>query len=258
MKFVERNGVKLAYREIEEAANPDNRMVFVHGMTGDHTSWKFQATHWRQQARIFSVDLRGRGYSDKPEMAYTLDLITEDLIFLIEQLELAPVVLVGHSYGGFGSLELAVRRPDLLKALVLADSYLLPERDAKWVAESQELVEGLYSENFAQVLEEFYRPLVGARSSQWLEMFMKKQLQTPLHVIASSFNELWKVDMTETAKKLELPTLYVGSCRIESGRKLKQLAPHIRLEEIPEASHLLHLDQPEKFNQYVDDFLAKL
>jgi pimeloyl-ACP methyl ester carboxylesterase len=256
MKFVERDGVKLAYRETGDPHSP-LRFLMVHGMTGDHTTWKFQAHFWHDQAHVIAVDLRGRGYSDKPVEDYTLDLMRDDLIFIMESLDFKPVVLMGHSYGGSVCLTLAAKRPDLLRALVIADSYLFPERTPAWEAESRQLIEGLGSPDCEQILREFYTPLVGERSEAWMAVFMRKQMQSHPPMLVSSFSELWQVDMTPFAEALNMPTLYITSMRKTSGLRFQQLCPLVEMREIPEASHLLHLDSPDKFNEFTRQFLAE-
>jgi pimeloyl-ACP methyl ester carboxylesterase len=75
-----------------------------------------------EQYHIISVDLRGRGLSDQPSTGYTMLDHAKDIIGLLEQLSISPINIVGHSFGGFLGLFLAIYYPERVKKLVLLDA----------------------------------------------------------------------------------------------------------------------------------------
>ena len=79
-------------------------------------------------ARVLGMDARGHGATSvpaDPAVLHDWDVFVDDLSFLLSSLE-GPVIAVGHSLGGVVSLMLAVKRPELIKGLVLIDPTMLP------------------------------------------------------------------------------------------------------------------------------------
>ena len=114
------NGTELAYVE-HGWGQP---VVFVHGGVGDYREWDLQTPAFATSFRTFAVSCRGAWPNPKlePNAKITLDTFVEDLASFINEVDLAPVHLVGHSSpGGFGGLLLASRYPELVCSLVLLE-----------------------------------------------------------------------------------------------------------------------------------------
>lgn len=112
------NGMRLHYVD-EGAGTP---LVFVHGSLSD-------AGYWAGQIRPFARRYRAIAYSrrydypnvDPPEPGYSAVTDADDLAAFVHTLGLGKVVVIGHSYGALTGLFLAVRHPELVRALVLAE-----------------------------------------------------------------------------------------------------------------------------------------
>lgn len=113
------NDVELFY---EETGSGPETMLFSHGFLMDHTMFAGQIDAFKGQFRCIAYDQRGHGRSEAITTSYDAEAITNDAIALIEALEIAPVHFVGMSTGGFVGLRIALRRPDLLKSLILIDT----------------------------------------------------------------------------------------------------------------------------------------
>ena len=112
------------------AGPPDavESIVFLHGLGGTQSTWANVLGAFAETYRIAAADLPGHGSSDKPSPEstdYSIGGIATKIGELLEKLELAPAVLVGHSLGGATALQLALDRPKLVRALVLVDSAAL-------------------------------------------------------------------------------------------------------------------------------------
>lgn len=128
MSQIRVNNVELYY---EETGSGSEAMLFSHGFLMDHTMYAAQIEAFKDEFRCVAYDHRGHGRSEAITSAYDLDALVDDAIALIESLELAPVHFVGMSTGGFVGLRLALRRPELLKSLVLIDTSADPEAKEK-------------------------------------------------------------------------------------------------------------------------------
>src|SRR3954454_13011822 len=106
----------LATRTLGEAGP---RVVFVHGLFGQGKNWTTIAKGLADGHRVTLVDLPNHGHSPWTDRVHYVDMV-EMLAAELEELG-EPVTLVGHSMGGKVAMQLALRRPELLRALVVVD-----------------------------------------------------------------------------------------------------------------------------------------
>lgn len=123
-KFTVTNGIQIHYLDNVSASNSQSEtIVFIHGLTANaHAFDAIIDTELVEQYRIMSLDLRGRGLSDQPETGYTMLDHAKDIIGLFESLHIKKVNIVGHSFGGFLGLFLAIYYPSLINKLILLDA----------------------------------------------------------------------------------------------------------------------------------------
>lgn len=98
-------------------------VVLLHGLTGSHVSWLFVAEALPGRS-LLAPDLRGRGRSGDLPGPYGLATHADDAAAVIRAHADGPVVVVGHSMGGFVAAVLADRHPGLVSAVVLVDGGL--------------------------------------------------------------------------------------------------------------------------------------
>lgn len=104
--------------EIERAPG----VLLLHGLMGRASHWASTARWLSERHRAVALDQRGHGQSDKPpQAAFTREAYVEDAEAALEQLELAPVVLIGHAMGALTAWQLAAKRPDLVRGLIICD-----------------------------------------------------------------------------------------------------------------------------------------
>ncbi|AXH98200.1 alpha/beta hydrolase [Ornithinimicrobium avium] len=95
-------------------------VLAVHGITASHVGWA-ELARQLPGVRIVAPDLRGRGRSRDLPAPYGMPTHADDVAAVLDHLGAGPVVVVGHSMGGFVSLVLADRHPDTVSSLVLVD-----------------------------------------------------------------------------------------------------------------------------------------
>jgi pimeloyl-ACP methyl ester carboxylesterase len=110
-------------------------IVLLHGLSGSRLAYAAVVRHLTATrveggaAQVINVDMRGHGESTRAD-SYDAPSYAADIAALIEKLEVAPAVVVGHSLGGVVGMSLAVSRPELVRGLFLEDPPLF-EGDAE-------------------------------------------------------------------------------------------------------------------------------
>ena len=102
----------------------DQVVVAAHGVTANHASFHALADALGEDVTLLAPDLRGRAGSRGLGAPYGMPVHAADVAALIEQLAGRPVVLVGHSMGGFVAAVTAARYPDLVSHVLLVDGGL--------------------------------------------------------------------------------------------------------------------------------------
>src|SRR3954471_9410735 len=114
MNFIEANGASLRYA-IEGSGKP---IVLIHEMGGTMESWDLMAPLLAPKRRVVRYDTRGAGFSEKIRGALTIDVMTDDLIALLDGLGITDkVALVGTAVGGAIALHTAFVCPDRVAAV---------------------------------------------------------------------------------------------------------------------------------------------
>ena len=124
------DGVALVVRTWEPLHRPTVDALLLHGLASTSHIWDLVGPKLaRRGVRAVAVDQRGHGRSSKPRHGYGFDEGRADAATLIERLGLRRPVVTGHSWGANVALELAVARPDLVRAAVLVDGGFVRMRD---------------------------------------------------------------------------------------------------------------------------------
>jgi len=98
------------------------QILAVHGLTANCRCWDVIAAAVCPQHAIIAMDLRGRGLSDKPPKGYSAEHHIRDIHALMDQMGLERTVLMGHSLGGYISLDFAARYPERVDGVILLDA----------------------------------------------------------------------------------------------------------------------------------------
>ena len=255
--FMEREGVRLAGLEFG-GAGPS--VLLLHGLAGYAGEWGETASSLTERWRVLALDARGHGESEREPADVSVAARVADVVFAVEELALAPVVLVGQSLGGITAMLVAAERPDLVRGLVLADTSpaadddAAVERVAGWLRgwpvpfpSREAAIEFFGAEAWADGLE---RREDGLRPRFEVDVLERTLRETA----GRSFWREWE--------SIACPTLVVragkGMVPSPEARAMADRLPGAELVEIPGAGHDLHLDSPAEWRAAVTAFLVSL
>ncbi len=112
------NGLRFHYLNWGGEGRP---LILLHGLASNAHIWDYVAPTLTQYFRVFALNQRSHGLTDRAPAGYDFPSITRDLHAFIEALDLQRPILVGHSWGGSTVLHYATLRPAVAAGIVLVD-----------------------------------------------------------------------------------------------------------------------------------------
>jgi pimeloyl-ACP methyl ester carboxylesterase len=116
--FIDVDGIKIHYQE-KGTGTP---LILLHGYTSSTYSWKDVFDPLSEKYRVIALDLKGFGFSDKPDGDYTRRAQAELIIHFLDNLKIERAWFCGNSMGGEISLNIALHNPNRVSGLILIDS----------------------------------------------------------------------------------------------------------------------------------------
>ncbi|WP_328318100.1 alpha/beta fold hydrolase [Streptomyces sp. NBC_00388] len=272
------DGVRLAAwefadppKESEGDAERAPGVLLLHGLMGRASHWASTVRWLSERHRAVALDQRGHGRSGKPaDGPYTRDAYVADAEAAIVQLGLAPVTLVGHAMGALTAWQLAAKRPDLVRAVIICDMRasalgIASQREwedwfaawpvpfatladvRKWFGEDDPWVERPNPSR-----GEFFAEVMAESADGWRPVFSRRQMLKS--------REAWVLDAHwEELAQVQCPALVVRGLDGELGRaesqEMVRVLPRGEYAEVAEAAHLVHYDQPGAWRAAIEPFL---
>ncbi len=260
MSYFEHEGCQLYY----EDRGQGEPVLLVHGLGSSIQDWEYQIPHLLQHRRVLAIDLRGHGRSGKPRERYSMAGFAADVAALIEHLGLPRVHLVGISMGGMVGFQLGVDRPELLRSLTIVNS--APEVKARsasdwWQLAKRWTLSRLLSmetigKGLGRVL--FPRP----EQAELRAKVEQRWPQNDKRAYLSSLDAIIGWSVRERLSAITCPTLVISADRDYTPVAVKEAyvreLPDARLVVMERSRHATPMDQPERFNAVLDDFLAQV
>jgi pimeloyl-ACP methyl ester carboxylesterase len=248
-------------------------VVFIHGFSVPSYVWETTTSFLNEKGfRTLRFDLYGRGFSDRPDLEYSISLFTEQLAGLVQSLQGdAPVAVVGLSMGGPIAARYAHQHPDQVQAVVL----ISPEVTQTSSGDIFPLnLPGIGEVLMVGVMEPLVLPKLQADDfihpenyPDW-ESSYREQLQYKGtgRALLSTIRALVQLNPEGEYKALEeagLPVLLMwGEADRTIGRDqidvLRQILPGMEIWTLEGAGHLLHYERPAAVNPVLLEFLERI
>jgi pimeloyl-ACP methyl ester carboxylesterase len=261
------DGVALFYQETG-AGIP---IVFVHEFAGDHRSYEPQVRHFGRRYRCITYNARGYPPSDVPQDGerYSQDRARDDIRAVLDALRIDRAHIVGLSMGGFATLHFGFTYPDRARSLVVAGCGYgaAPGERQKFTAEAERSAEQFETLGMAKASETY---ALGPTRVQfqnkdprgWRE-FADQLAQHSAQGSALTMRGVQKrrpslYDLADKMRTIAAPTLIMTgdedwSC-LEPAILMKRTIPTSALVVMPNAGHLINLEEPDAFNRQLADF----
>lgn len=263
MPAIRINQIDLYY----ETSGQGDPLLLIHGLGSSVRDWENQLPSFARFYQVIALDLRGHGNSDKPPGPYSSVLFANDVAGFVRSLGIGPVHVVGLSLGGFIACQLAADHAGLVRTLTVVNSLpALPRdtiRDRLRVSAAlglRRLVVRLFGmRTLGRLLSRklFPRADQEALRQQFIERWSENDRPAYLSSLATVSD--WGLE--DRLNSISCPTCLMSGEYDFFPFALKEhyaaKIPDARLVLIPNSGHFSPMDEPERFNQALMDFLAE-
>lgn len=236
-------------------------LVLLHALGTDMTLFDGLLSRLPKSLRVLRIDLRGHGASDVPAPPYAMGALIRDAERLMDHFAIKDAAVLRVSLGGLVAQGLAVKRLDLVRALILSNTAARIGAASLWQARIEEVHEtGLD----AYALGAFQR-ILGPRwaDNPALPKVREMLLATDPKGWTGCAAAIAGTDFYTTTAGLRLPTLVIagandGTTPPDLVRETAALIPGHRFHLMRGAGHLPMLESPAEYTALVSDFLASI
>ncbi|MEE9599519.1 MAG: alpha/beta hydrolase [Anaerolineales bacterium] len=253
---------------------PDSPLVvFVHGFSVPSYIWDPTCQALVNEGyQVLSFDLYGRGYSDRPERVYDINLFYVQLKELLDKLEInSPVHLVGLSMGGPIVARYGYTHPDLVSSITLVAPEVVqtPNNDIfpmNLNGVGEYLMRAVMEPVVLPKLQsgDFYQP---DKFPGWIDLYrVQLQYHGTGRALLSTIRQLVKLNPEMEYQELsqtKLPVLLIWGSKDQTISEehiqvLRELLPEMEVLIVERAGHIPHYERPEIVNPLLIDFLSTI
>ena len=237
-------------------------VVLSHALGLDLGMWDDLAANLAADHEVLRYDHRGHGGSAKPAGPYSMDELVDDAARLIREWSRGPVTWIGLSMGAMVGQGLAIRHPELVSKLVLANTTAIyPEAaQAGWA----QRIATVQSQGMAavaeMVVERYLHADFRAADPVATQAIRAAILRNDPVGYAASCAAVAGVAWQDRLSKIQCPTLVISGARDAGappamGQAIAERVPGARMEVIADASHLSVLETPDEFEALLRGFI---
>jgi len=254
--FTTSDGVRLHY---SDTGRGSRTLVFIPGWTMSGEIWEPQMKAFSSKYRVVTLDPRSQGASEMTGDGLYLGRRGKDVGELLEHLNLSDVVLAGWSMGVREVITYAATGTSRIGALVFVEGNLWPQGTLEGALKGIRQMQAdrlPYTRDFVKGM--YLQPQTEAYYDKVTAMSMKTPTDAAaILMLANAFGP--DTDMRPLFPKLDKPVLMVGPpSKKPQAEALKAAIPSARIEYVEGAGHALFVDQADKFNAILEDFVQHL
>ena len=248
-----------------EEAGSGPPLLLIHGFPLSGGIWNRQLAGLAGTFRVIAPDLRGFGRSTPADLPYSMDLYADDTILLMDHLGIAAAAVCGMSMGGYVLLNLLERYPDRVNTACFMVTKAGAD-DAEGRTRRTALAEEILKSGSKAAAEAFSRilfaPGSAAKNPEMVMQIHGMMLEaSPEGLVSGLLAMRDRPDYSQRLGEFKVRSLVIGAAEDMAipGEESKKLAAGLHdamLCMIPEAGHMVMLEQPEAVNRAIAEFLA--
>lgn len=249
------DGVSIAY---EVHGQGSTALILVHGWSCDRSYWKEQVPHFSKRFKVVTIDLGGHGDSGLGRSDWTIYSFGNDVATVVRELDLRSAILIGHSMGGDVVVDAALQLPNIVVGLIMVDTY--KELGNGRSMEQVQAIVDEFSTDFQKKVQNLVRNMYLPQSNSPLVDHIANDMSSaPSDVALSSLKSSFthSRQITHDLQLLNLPVIAINADYEPTD--IESMESHgVRVVIMPGVKHFLLLEEPERFNELLENTINKL
>jgi len=256
--FKTSDGIRIHYLE----AGSGRPIVFIPGWTMPAWIWQKQTDELSKKYHVIAVDPRSHGESDQPSYGHSPETRARDYKELVDHLALKQPVLVGWSMACGELVKYAEQfGTDNVGGIVLVDGFLSEKLSPEMFAAISGWMNQLQQDRQKQA-DGFVRSMYKKPQT---DEYLHRVIDASVHVPADTavvliYNMIAVKDFSTGLAKMNRPVLFAYQPESQASADFlkAKLGDKLRLERFEGDGHALFVDDPEKFNRVLEEFIKGL
>jgi 4,5:9,10-diseco-3-hydroxy-5,9,17-trioxoandrosta-1(10),2-diene-4-oate hydrolase len=250
-------------------------IIFLNGLGGYVENWEDNFLELSTIRQVYAFDLVGFGLSDKPEVEYSLQYLTEFVREFMISSGIEKATLIGESLGGAIALQFALQFPENVEKIVLAASSGLGRELSIYLRMLTlpilgEILSRPSREGTAQFLEQLFqhKDLI---QEEWIEIDyqmaslpgVQRSLLSALRSMCNIWGSRRKVylPILEDLHEIDIPVLIIWGAQdqiipVSHAHRAKKRLPNARIQIYDQCGHVPNIECADEFNLLVADFMT--
>jgi len=260
---IKANGIQVNYELSGKKGAPV--VVLSHSLSASLLMWNPQMDALNPRFQVLRYDIRGQGNSDVTPGPYTMELLSKDVIGLLDALNINRVHFVGLSIGGMIGQGLGLNHAHRLQSLALCDtaSVVPPEAQPIWQERIDKALNKGMESQVDETMARWFTPSFLKQNPPMLDLIRKQILATPVAGYLGCAEAIRKLNYLDRLPKIEMPTLIIvgeddPGTPVSASKAIHERISNSKLVILPSARHLSNIEQTQAFNSVLLEFLKNL
>lgn len=259
MAFATLNGLTV-HHELIGNPNAKKLIVFSNALGTDFRIWLPVFDELPDEMAFLLYDTRGHGLTSDPGTPFTIDTLADDLIALIEHLRLRMPILCGLSVGGLIVQAVAVKRPDLVRKLIVCNSAAKLGDAESWNSRIETIRKDGLGAITQGTMERWFTPDFHGERPADVEGYRLMVERQDAQSYIRTAEAIRDADYRASVKDLKVPALFLagdqdGSVSAKTVEDTADLVEGSAYEILENCGHMTPVEQPEQLAALIADFI---
>jgi 3-oxoadipate enol-lactonase len=237
----------------------EQTIVFSNSLGTDLTMWDKQVELLGAEFNILRYDTRGHGKSEAPEGEYSIEMLGNDVVELLDFLKIEKVNFCGLSIGGLTGQWLGIHAPERLNKLILCNTAVKIGNVEGWNSRIDAVQKNGLDSIVSGTQERWFTPEFVSENKAEVDAVLAKFVQTPLAGYSSCCAAVRDADFTDAVSKISVSTLIIAGTEdlvttVNDGDLLMEQIPDSILAALKTA-HISNIEKADDFTKLLIEFI---